>query len=88
MSGKSWRLEDGANSPVFDGRVVSGDLTIAFVQLGTDSATLIAAAPELLEALKALTAACEKLPRISKAMPEAGSPLGLARAALAKAGVA
>lgn len=51
-------------------------------------ARLIAAAPELLEALKALTAACEKLPRISKAMPEAGSPLGLARAALAKAGVA
>ena len=48
-------------------------------------ARLIAAAPDLRAAMQALTAVCEKQPRISKSLPEAGSPLGLARAAIAKA---
>lgn len=49
------------------------------------NADLIAAAPELLEALQALTAVAEGQPRIAKAMVEDRSPLGLARAAIAKA---
>ena len=49
------------------------------------NARLIAAAPDLLAALIALTAVCEKQPRISKSLPDPGSPLGLARAAIASA---
>lgn len=49
------------------------------------SARLIAAAPDLLEALSRLVEVCEKQPRISKAYPEPNSPLGMARAAIAKA---
>lgn len=43
------------------------------------------AAPDLLEALSRLVEVCEKQPRISKAYPEPNSPLGMARAAIAKA---
>ena len=49
------------------------------------NARLIAAAPDLLEALSRLVEVCEKQPRISKAYPEPNSPLGMARAAIAKA---
>lgn len=48
-------------------------------------AHLIAAAPDLYEALYDLVAVCEKQPRISKSFPDPGSPLGKARSALAKA---
>ena len=49
------------------------------------NARLIAAAPDLLAALNRLVEVCEMQPRISKAFPEPNSPLGMARAAIAKA---
>lgn len=44
-----WHLEDGANSHIFDGRVMNGSGScVAFVHLDTDEGRLIAAAPDLL----------------------------------------
>lgn len=49
------------------------------------NARLISAAPDMYEALKRLVAICEDQPRIAKATVEESSPLGEARAAIAKA---
>jgi hypothetical protein len=49
-----WTIAEGANSHVFDGRLCPAsdeNVTIAFVDLDTADARLIASAPDLLEAL-------------------------------------
>lgn len=85
----AWHLEDGANSHVFDGRVVGGGVTIAFVQLGADSASLIAAAPELLEALQTTVIVLKAFGAMTGekgwARDEIDAALGLAVPAIAKA---
>jgi hypothetical protein len=59
-----WTIAEGANSHVFDGRLCPANdenVTIAFVDLDTADAHLIASAPDLLEALTALYASYKAL---------------------------
>jgi hypothetical protein len=62
--------------------MAGSDASIARAKANTRIAD---AAPDLVEALKALVDVCERQPRLHKRLPDAGSPLGLARAALSRA---
>lgn len=89
-----WRVEDGANSHCFGGRLMAGDECIAFVDLDTPDAYLIAAAPDLLEELEQQADGCSLIISLlgGQQSAVASSLVGMlrfqeanARAALAKA---
>lgn len=79
-----WHLENGANSHIFDGRVLNGSgACVAFVHLDTEECHLIAAAPDL---LAALTALADNIARLDEeGLAEHAEQMIAARAAIAKA---
>lgn len=75
------RIEDGANSHFFDGRILDqDDECLAFVDIHHPMSAIFAAAPELLEALIAARDAANVLEISSAHFPRATIEAAIARA--------